>query len=439
MQDLVYKILPRQRMFMEWCQRVPFSAYIGGFGSGKTHTLNLQVLVEAQQPSFGLVGAKTYRMLSDTTQRKFFELCPPQWITSFMKSENKVKLVNGSEILFRALDEPQKLTNLEVDWFGLDEVGEVKLDTFRMLQGRLRKLGGSHHGFCVGNPAGPTHWTYEYFVIKAQTYPDTYHLVQATSYENTFLAKSYTEEMEKSFGKDSFYYKRFVLGQFVAFEGAYWPHFSVLPYPEGHVLGVNELSKVLQPGNWFYGKVIDFGYEHPFVCLWYITDGHTIVFYDEYVRRHGLIKEHCRAIKDKELEHFQSFKFPPPTYALTDHDATARAEISSCKVDDEYLGFPCKIEGKEVMEGIWLVQTLITQGRFFITDRCTNTRLELPSYRSKAIDRSTKEEPLKEQDDTCDCVRMACQHHFSGIAEFRRYDKSTYTVGDDIWDLKFDG
>jgi hypothetical protein len=36
-----------------------------------------------------------------------------------------------------------------------------------MLQGRLRKQDSARKGFVVGNPAGPTHWTYDYFVTKA--------------------------------------------------------------------------------------------------------------------------------------------------------------------------------------------------------------------------------------------------------------------------------
>ena len=71
--------LPKQLQFMQTVDTVPFAAYIGGFGSGKTHVLNLQILRElcANPGSLGLVGAPTYRILQNTTQRKFFELCPP--------------------------------------------------------------------------------------------------------------------------------------------------------------------------------------------------------------------------------------------------------------------------------------------------------------------------------------------------------------------------
>jgi len=415
-----YQLLPKQRQFIEACAKIPFVAYIGGFGSGKTHVLTIQSLIESTRPSRGLIGAPTYRMLEDTTQRKFFELCPESWIAEFSKSSNRVILKNGTEILFRSLETPERLTNLELDWFALDEIGEVKLNTYRMLQGRLRKPGGTHHGFCVGNPAGPTHWTYDYFVEKARQFPDTYHLVQATSYENTFISQDYVVEMEKSFGKDSLYFKRYVLGEFVAFEGAYWPTFDVRPYPQGHIVDSDRMLELLN-GPLTTGKVIDFGYEHPFVCLWYVTDGHIIIFYDEYYKRHGLIREHCLEIRRRDAMHQARWNLPVHRYAITDHDAQGRAEIEFCTDEQgNRIGFPCVPAEKPVMESIFLVQTLITERRLFITERCPNARVEIPSYRAKPLEKSIREQPIKQHDDTCDCIRMACMAVFKRVPEVVR-------------------
>jgi len=359
-------------------------------------------------------------MLADTTRRKFFELCPPSWIKTFIKSENKVYLKNGSEIIFRSLDSPERLTNLELDWFGLDEIGEVELETFEMLQGRLRKPGGSHRGFGVGNPAGPTHWTYEYFVLKAETMPEEYHLTHATSYANTFLSTDYTERMEKSFGTDSLYFKRYVLGQFVAFEGAYWPDFDVRYYPDGHVIRVEQIAEILTPPLYF-GKVLDFGYEHPFCLLWYIHDRKKIIFFDEYHKRHETILNHCKAIKKKEKEHQTLLGVHLTNSAWTDHDAQCRAEIENCKDEsDKFIGFTCVPAEKKVMESILSIQSLIVQRRLFISDRCVRSRIEIPSYRAKPIDKSTKEQPIKHQDDTCDCIRMAGWEEFKHELDFIR-------------------
>jgi len=301
------------------------------------------------------------------------------------------------------------LTNLELDWWGLDEIGEVKQETFRMLQGRLRRPGGRHKGFCVGNPAGPAHWSYDTWVILAQKHPESYRLVQATSYENTFLDEDYTLEMAKSFGEDSYYYKRFVLGQFVAAEGAFWPNFSSAPYPQGHVFRLEDVDSILRDtGIREFGKVIDFGYEHPFAILWYVTDGEQLLVLDEYTERHRTIRQHCLEIQRKDAELVEHFHFPKVRWAWADHDAQERVEYAHC-VDEagQDIGISCRPAKKNVLEGIMLVQTLFERKELLVSERCEQTIRQIPGYRAKPQEKSKKEEPIKEKDDLCDCLRMA--------------------------------
>jgi hypothetical protein len=232
--------------------------------------------------------------------------------------------------------------------------------------------------------------------------------------------------MEKSYGKDTLYYKRFVMGQFVAFEGAYWPNFRVTPYPDGHVLPLElkAIEKVLKPRsevNWNFGRVLDFGFEHPWVLMWWVHDGHTIVFYDEYYRRHATIKEHLLEIKKREYDHRRIFGVHMPMVTWTDHDAQDRWEIENCTDSEgKPLGFACSPSEKKVMESILCVQSLIEQDRMYITDKCINARIEIPSYRAKPSDKTVKEEPIKEKDDTCDAIRYACWMELKGVLNFLR-------------------
>lgn len=432
-----YEYLPKQGEFFRNCDAVPFSAYIGGFGSGKTHGLNLQALRAATQKSRGLIGAPTYRLLADTTQRKFFELCPHSWVASFVKSEQRVILKNGTEIIFRSLERPERLTNLELSWWALDEIGEVDLATFRMLQGRLRDPQGCLKGFCVGNPAGPAHWTCEYFVVRQDP---SYRLVQATSYENTFLPSQYIAEMEKSFGKDSVYYKRFVLGLFVAPEGAIWPNFSTLAYPEGHVVNDAQI-RALNPTR--FGRVIDFGIEHPFVCLWWAisADGEKIVFLDEYFETHQTIRYHCLNIKKKDEELHQLFGPFDASISVTDHDAVARTEIENCTDENgRFIGFSVTPADKAVLEGILLVSSMFEQKQCLVSSRCERTIRQIVSYHTKSADKDKtgKEHPVKTDDDACDCVRMACKTIMPRVLPFIR-SSSQYITAGDIFEGRIDG
>jgi len=433
--------LPKQGEFLKNCAEVTYSGYIGGFGSGKTHVLAIQALLLCSVPNTrGCIGAPTYRMLEDTTQQKFFELCPPSWIKSYSKSRNMVTLVNGAEVLFRSMDNPGRLASLELNWFGIDEAGLVKEDTYKMLVGRLRRR-GLRKGFIVGNPAGLTHWTYDFFVKLADENPQLFRLVQAPTYDNTFLPREYITDMEVSFGKDTTYFRQYVLGQFVAFEGAYWSNFDPRPYPEGHVMSLDDARAFSRkPGGVHYGRVFDFGFEHPFAALWYMSDGRTMVFFDEYVQRHGLIKQHCMQMRKQEEEHQRWFG--PHTYraAWTDHEAVSRAEIAAAKDDQGHsIGFTCVPTEKKVMESILLVQALFGTRRLFITSNCERTLREVPSYHSK--EGVLGEEPLRENDDTCCCLRYACWAELKHNIPYKRYKGMGYNVApvEDVFDLEFVG
>jgi hypothetical protein len=143
--------------------------------------------------------------------------------------------------------------------------------------------------------------------------------------------------------------------------------------------------------------------------MWYVHDGETIIFFDEYYKAHELIRNHVGELNRREamwrryLPGFQSQK------TWSDVDAQDVSEIVNClDAEGTRIGFPVRSAEKKVIPGILLVQALIQRGNFFISDRCTHARVEIPSYRSKPVDKTTKEEPVKEKDDTVDAIRMAC-------------------------------
>src|SRR5574340_1377023 len=95
-----------------------FSFYVGGVGAGKTTAGALRALAFAldHPGSLGLIGAPTYPMLRDATQRAFFALLDEflgddghaDGGYTYHKSEQRLTLPNGSEILFRSLDDPDR-------------------------------------------------------------------------------------------------------------------------------------------------------------------------------------------------------------------------------------------------------------------------------------------------------------------------------------------
>jgi hypothetical protein len=166
--------------------------------------------------------------------------------------------------------------------------------------------------------------------------------------------------------------------------------------------------------------------------MWFVSDGRTVVFFDEYYQRHMTIREHCLNMRHKELENQKLPCFGIHDYSIsyTDHDAQARAEIAAATDEDnKAIGFDCVPADKKVMEGILLVQTMIREHRLFITTRCVEARKEIPSYRARPMEGNKKcvdEKPIKEHDDCADAVRMACASEMHSSNPFARPDSLRY-------------
>lgn len=136
-----YQALPAQQAFhADLATR--FKGYSGPIGSGKSYALVYEALfLSRMNPGLlGLVGAPTYRMLQDSTQRTFFEVLASEGVEYiFNKQENRLRFpTNGSEIIFRTMENPDRLRGPNLAWFALDELTYTREDAWTRLLGRLR-------------------------------------------------------------------------------------------------------------------------------------------------------------------------------------------------------------------------------------------------------------------------------------------------------------
>jgi hypothetical protein len=121
--------LPTQHEFI--CDDDPEVVYAGGVGSGKTISGGFKTLraVLKWPGTTILVGRQTYRALEDTTKRVLMDgddkppIIPPEMVAHAINKENRYVLHNGSEILFRSLEDYniEKLLSLNLGGFYVDE------------------------------------------------------------------------------------------------------------------------------------------------------------------------------------------------------------------------------------------------------------------------------------------------------------------------------
>ena len=110
----------------------------------------------------GLIGAPTYPMLRDATQAALFEILDSNEIPyEHNKAENTLVMMDtGSKILFRPVDEFERLRGTNLAWFGLDELTYTQEESWLRLEGRLRDPKATRLcGFAVWTPKGYD-WVY---------------------------------------------------------------------------------------------------------------------------------------------------------------------------------------------------------------------------------------------------------------------------------------
>src|SRR3954462_12061507 len=137
---IAYKPLASQEKFHE--SRARFKGFSGPIGSGKSQALCQEAIkLSYLNPGrTGLIGAPTYPMLRDATVAALLEALVKNGIPHEVnRAENY--LVMGetrSRILFRAVEEFERLRGSNLAWFGLDELTYTSQEAWLRLEGRLR-------------------------------------------------------------------------------------------------------------------------------------------------------------------------------------------------------------------------------------------------------------------------------------------------------------
>ena len=218
-----YKLLNAQREFLEIPHNysLDVAVYQGGYGSGKTFAGSLLGILLALKFNGirGLVGAQTYTLVRDTTLQSYFEHLNSMKLVDgvdykWISSEQKLVFSNGSEILFRHFDEPNKLKSLNLGFVEIEEMSDIPYDTFKMLLARMRQKVSpewkrfTYRIFGHTNPEIQQGWIYKTFFTNP---PPNYRLICAPTTQNISLPEGFCEELKKLYDKS--YYETFVLGR----------------------------------------------------------------------------------------------------------------------------------------------------------------------------------------------------------------------------------
>ena len=410
----IHRLNPKQDDFVASTAR--FSFYVGGLGAGKTFAGRLRAILRAhQQPgSLGLIGAPTYTMLRDATQRTFFALCPAALIASFNKTDQHLSFRNGSEVLFRSLDQPDRVRGLNLAWFWLDEAPLCGYYAWQVLKGRLRQAGYETAGWATGTPHGVDGYACDF---ERERRPG-HALYRASTRENVRnLPPGYIEDL----GYSGSFAEQEIEGLFVAFEGLVYSMFSGDAL-DGHVR--------VAPAGKVWRKVIggiDWGYTNPAAALVFGLDGDRRAWQlaEFYQRRASLAEVVVPAVVELTK------RYGVAVWHADAEDPEAIAAVNAALARE---GLQTRVRAVvkgsgSVRAGIQTVTSLLvrrgdgTRG-LYVDPSCVNTIAEYGTYAYATSDgrkRDPSEEPVKQSDHSLDATRYALHTELGGTAATEAY------------------
>ncbi len=394
---LRWSLNPAQWAFTQSGAR--FSFYVGGIGAGKTFAGAARATLRALEDpgSLGLVGAPTYAMLRDTTQRALFATLPRQAIRRYYRSERRIALRNGSEILLRSLDQPDYARGLNLAWFWLDEAPLCGYYAWEVLKGRLRQPGHATSAWATGTPHGRDGFARDFELAPRRGHA----LYRASTWSNAHnLPPDFVADLDYS----GAFEQQEVYGLFVAFEGLVY----TLDRSADGVIRDPALR-----GDTPWARVIggvDWGYTNPSAALVFARDGDGAFWQiaEFYQRRASLEETLLPAIVALTRAHAVEEWYCGPDEP--EHIEALRLALSRA-------GLRARVTRADnaVRAGIQTVTALLARradGRhgLNIAPQMTHTLAEYDQYRyatAAANGRDPAEQPLKQNDHALDATRYA--------------------------------
>jgi len=372
-------IKPHQTNFVNSKKRYVLNS--GGVGSGKTYGIAIKAFkLCLEYPGiFGLIGAQTYPLLRDTTLREFINIVPTETIKTYNKTNQHFMFHNGSEVIFRAFDDENKLKSLNLGFAAIEEMTDVTEETFKMLRTRMRQDGMPGTIFGATNPSTFGNWVYRYFIDPERPVipNDRRDVIYSVSSDNFYLPDEYLEDLETLKTTNPEYYSMMIQGKWGSFEGL------IYNLPMEQRVNPDQLPPKKKIHRWFAG--LDFGFTHPTALVIIGVREDTYYIYDEIYQHKMTPPQIIEAVKQKMQEY-------PIDIIYCD---SARPELIQDMCNNR---IPAQDSVKDVFDGIMHVKGLIGNKKLLVNNECKFTLREFDSYIWDAKN-TVKEVPIKANDD----------------------------------------
>ena len=269
----------KQQEYLEQCGH-RWNIKIGATGSGKSWVDYAVVIPKRLLAMRGQGAALFLGNTQGTVNRNILEPMRDIWggdlVGRIISGENYAKIF-GQKVYVLGADKQTSVTKIQgmtVEYAYGDEMTTWAEPVFQMLKSRLRCEHSAFDG--TANPDSAHHYIKKFIDSDADVFCQT-----STIDDNPFLPAEFVAQLKKEYA-GTVYYKRFILGQWAAAEGACFPLFAASP--DRYII-------YAAPPILFANVGVDFGggtSGHAFQCVGFTFRYGELVVLEEYFNHAAL-------------------------------------------------------------------------------------------------------------------------------------------------------
>lgn len=337
-----------------------YEVYYGGAGSGKSVFVCQKLIVKAcARKRKVLVIRKVGTTLKDSVFDLFLGMLSKWGLLPYCKvnqSNYTIKLPNGSQFLFKGLDDREKIKSItDITDIWCEEGSELSPEDWDQLDTRLRAMDEDLQMFISFNPISKVNWVFtKWFANTNKVYENTF-ILHTTYKDNKFLPQSYIDALEEKQRTNPTYYQIYALGKFCTLDKLVFYNWNVQDFNH------KELNGELLVG-------LDFGF---------INDTSALVasIIDEKEKKIYIFQEWGQTGKtNQELASvIKTLGFSKSVIIADAAEQKSIEEIRRCGIGKIK---PCKKGPDSIMHGIQRLQNY----EIIVHPDCTEIKTEFENY-----------------------------------------------------------
>lgn len=388
----------------------------GATRSGKTYgdylLLPKRLMAGHGKEGFNVILGNTRGTLSRNVIEPMQELYGTRFVSK-IHSDSTAEMF-GEKVYCLGADSKthqDRIRGMSIKYCYGDEITTWNEEVFTMLQSRLDKPYSIFDGTC--NPEGSHHWFRKFLTGKADIYEQKYCID-----DNPYLDPMFVENLKREY-EGTVYYDRYILGEWVAAEGAIYRRFA----DNKELFVVDDID----PREIIFAEIgVDFGggsSRHAFCCVGYTDRYEQKIILDEYCEQD--------ALDPKTLEdEFCSFVIRnKQKYRITEAfcDSAEQTLINGLRQAVGTNGIGINVRNalkKSINDRIRCDVRLMGRERLKVLKHCTNI---IEAF-STAVwkDHGTKDERLDDGTynvDILDAQEYATERHMKELIDYRPYSR----------------